>query len=496
MPTMAYTKKYIFNIVVFGILAAEIVSAKTCPGFPGYCSESFPGQTCIVVCSRGRPNVPLCQEDGTWTDIPRCVEHDPGVDEQVPGLCPGIPGYCSEAYLGQACNFDCSFGPDIRSTCGPDGTWEPYPTCQGDLRETQDGCNGCPGSNGRFRNRTAEAILGIEPVNPARPQDHQDRKVRPSFAGNVAFGPTQVTTPRPAPRTTPRPAPPRTTARPSFVPNLVTAGLRTTASPRQQQQPRIPQQQQPRRFDPRIPAQNQIPQTKASFPQQQPRIPQQQQPRIPQQQQSIFNQQQPRPAQNPRVSQLPQQQFAQNPRFPQQQNVQNPRLPQQAAQAPRQGSGGFSQRQLSIIRSGISRLNGFGGFGSQQTQQQQPRVPQQQQPRVPQQQQPLIPQQQQPRIAPQQQQPRTPPQQQQPRVAPQPQQQPRQPPPAQGAQPKTTQLTALQKAILKNAGVTKIPDQIEKVEKVDPSQPRFVNNLFAEENTSPRPVSVSPINDD
>ena len=46
---------------VFGILAAEIVSAKTCPGFPGYCSESFPGQTCIVVCSRGRPNVPLCQ---------------------------------------------------------------------------------------------------------------------------------------------------------------------------------------------------------------------------------------------------------------------------------------------------------------------------------------------------------------------------------------------------------------------------------------------------
>merc|ERR1712004_861674 len=108
-------------------------------------------------------------------------------------------------------------------------------------------------------------------------------------------------------------------------------------------------------------------------------------------------------------------------------------------------------------------------------QQQQPRIPQQQQPRIPQQQQqqPRIPQQQQPRIAPQQ--------QQQPRVAPQPQQQPRQPPPSQGAQPKTTQLTALQRAILKNAGVTKIPDQIEKVEKVDPSQPRFVNNIFAEE---------------
>ena len=436
-------------------------------------------------------------------------------------MCPGIPGYCSEAFLGQACNFDCSYGPNIRSTCGPDGTWEPYPTCQGDLRETQDGCNGCPGANGRARNRTAEAILGIEPVNQARPQDFGDRRVRPSFAGNVAFGPTQVTTPRPAPRTTPRPAPPRTTARPAFVPNLAAAGLRTTVTPRQQQ---------PRRFDPRRPAQNQIPQTKARIPQQQPRIPQQQQPRIPQQQQSIFNQQQPRfpqqqPAQNPRVSQLPQQQFAQNPRIPPQQNVQNPRLPQQTAQAPRQqptrqGSGGFSQQQLSIIRNGISRLNSFGGFGSQQTQQQQPRVPQQQQPRVPQQQQPRIPQQQQPRIPqqqqpripqqqqpriapqqqpriPQQQQPRiAPQQQQQPRVVPQPQQQPRQPPPSQGAQPKTTQLTALQRAILKNAGVTKIPDQIEKVEKIDPSQPRFVNNIFAEENTSPRPVSVSPVDDD
>ena len=36
------------------------------------------------------------QEDGTWTDIPRCVEHEPGVDEQIPGLCPGISGYCSQ----------------------------------------------------------------------------------------------------------------------------------------------------------------------------------------------------------------------------------------------------------------------------------------------------------------------------------------------------------------------------------------------------------------
>ena len=28
---------------------------------PGYCSESFPGQSCNVVCEFGRNNVPLCQ---------------------------------------------------------------------------------------------------------------------------------------------------------------------------------------------------------------------------------------------------------------------------------------------------------------------------------------------------------------------------------------------------------------------------------------------------
>ena len=102
----------------------------------------------------------LIQSDGTWTDIPRCIEHDPGVQEQIPGLCPGISGYCSEAFIGQRCNFDCSFGADIDSVCSQDGTWEPYPTCAGDLRETQDGCDGCPGPFGRARNRTAEAILG------------------------------------------------------------------------------------------------------------------------------------------------------------------------------------------------------------------------------------------------------------------------------------------------------------------------------------------------
>ena len=110
-----------------------------------------------MVCSRGRNNVPQCQEDGTWTDIPRCIEHEPGEEEQVTGVCPGIPGYCSLDWPGALCEFACPVGPDIRSACTPDGTWEPYPTCQGDPRETQDGCNPCPGPNGGPRNRTAEA---------------------------------------------------------------------------------------------------------------------------------------------------------------------------------------------------------------------------------------------------------------------------------------------------------------------------------------------------
>ena len=88
------------------------------------------------------------QADGTWTDIPRCVEHEPGVDEQVPGLCPSIPGYCAQGYLNTRCLFDCRTGPDIDSLCTQDGTWAPYPTCEGDLRETQDGCDGCPGPKG------------------------------------------------------------------------------------------------------------------------------------------------------------------------------------------------------------------------------------------------------------------------------------------------------------------------------------------------------------
>jgi len=129
---------------------------KTCPGFPGYCSESYPGDTCLVVCAFGRNNVPVCQDDGTWTDEPRCIEHEPGKKEQVPGTCPGVPGYCSLDLPGGLCTFECITGPHIRSSCLPDGTWDPYPTCEGDVRETKDGCDPCPGPFGGPRNRTAE----------------------------------------------------------------------------------------------------------------------------------------------------------------------------------------------------------------------------------------------------------------------------------------------------------------------------------------------------
>merc|ERR1712123_218226 len=166
--------------------------AVTCPGFPGYCSESYIGDTCTVVCARGRNNVPLCQEDGTWTDIPRCIEHDPGVEEQIPGLCPGIPGYCSTGFINTRCRFDCVRGPDVDSICTQDGTWAPYPTCSGDLRETKDGCDGCPGSSGGFRNRTAEAIISSNTVSDRRvPKiigDDGGRKNIPSFAGNINIG--------------------------------------------------------------------------------------------------------------------------------------------------------------------------------------------------------------------------------------------------------------------------------------------------------------------
>merc|ERR1712130_602439 len=198
------------------VTSSPCSALTTCPGFPGYCSEAFPGSFCNVVCSRGRNNVPLCQEDGTWTDIPRCIEHDPGVEEQVPGLCPGIPGYCAVGYINTQCKFDCYTGPDIDSICSADGTWAPYPTCEGDFRETQDGCDGCPGPLGEKRNRTAEAILASNTVSDRRvPKivgDSEGRKTVPSFAGNINIGPVET---KPVEREKQRlpPAPKTTTSR-------------------------------------------------------------------------------------------------------------------------------------------------------------------------------------------------------------------------------------------------------------------------------------------
>merc|ERR1712038_1369809 len=220
-------------------------SLQTCPGIPGFCSESFPGQTCNVVCDFGRNNVPLCQDDGTWTDIPRCVEHDPGVEEQIPGVCPSIPGYCAQGFLNTRCKFDCVTGADIDSICTQDGTWAPYPTCEGDLRETRDGCDGCPGPAGRSRNRTAEAILNSNIISDRRvPKvigNDGGRKNIPSFAGNINIGRINTPTkspsqarpaPRltPAPRRTPAPTAPRTTPAPRPAP-----ARRPTPAPRPQQ---------------------------------------------------------------------------------------------------------------------------------------------------------------------------------------------------------------------------------------------------------------------
>merc|ERR1719500_2381568 len=174
-------------------------------------------QFCNVVCSRGRNNVPLCQEDGTWTDIPRCIEHDPGVEEQVPGLCPGIPGYCAVGFINTQCTFDCYTGPDIDSICTADGTWAPYPTCEGDLRETQDGCDGCPGPLGEKRNRTAEAIVASNTVSDRRvPKivgDTEGRKIVSSFAGNINIGPVETKpVERESQRLPPTPTPTPTTS--------------------------------------------------------------------------------------------------------------------------------------------------------------------------------------------------------------------------------------------------------------------------------------------
>merc|ERR1712106_760934 len=119
-------------------------------------------------------------------------EHDPGVEEQIPGLCPGIPGYCTTGFINTRCRFDCVRGADVDSICTQDGTWAPYLTCSGDLRETKDGCDGCPGSSGGFRNRTAEAIISSNTVSDRRVpkiiRNDGGRKNIPSFAGNINIG--------------------------------------------------------------------------------------------------------------------------------------------------------------------------------------------------------------------------------------------------------------------------------------------------------------------
>ena len=42
-------------------LVNNVETILTTASSPGYCSESFPGQSCNVVCDFGRNNVPLCQ---------------------------------------------------------------------------------------------------------------------------------------------------------------------------------------------------------------------------------------------------------------------------------------------------------------------------------------------------------------------------------------------------------------------------------------------------
>ena len=54
----------------------------TCPGFAGYCSESYPGDTCLVVCAFGRNNVPVCQVSVARHPVPTisvCRRTGPGL---------------------------------------------------------------------------------------------------------------------------------------------------------------------------------------------------------------------------------------------------------------------------------------------------------------------------------------------------------------------------------------------------------------------------------
>lgn len=149
--------------------------------------------------------------------------------------------------MNDRCRFDCPVGKDIDSTCTPDGTWAPYPTCEGDLREVQDGCNPCPGPDGGPRNRTEEAILGTGPQPKQRkPKDQQTqgRVIRPTFAGNQVFGqiPAKPRQQAPPP-TTRRPPPPQTRPTPaSPTPRPAASPSRPQVAPAPQR-PQFTQQQ-------------------------------------------------------------------------------------------------------------------------------------------------------------------------------------------------------------------------------------------------------------
>eukprot|EP00094_Tigriopus_californicus_P000777 TCALIF_00752-PA protein Name:"Protein of unknown function" AED:0.06 eAED:0.06 QI:0/0.66/0.75/0.75/0.66/0.5/4/267/328 len=180
----------------------------TCAGVAGYCSEGYVGDTCIFVCAFGRPNVPVCESNGQWTDQPRCIEHEPGVEYQISGTCLGIPGYCSLDVTGGLCEFDCLTGPDIKSFCTSDGTWEPYPICDGDIRETRDGCDPCPGPFGGARNRTLESRN--QPNQPAGRPNRQNNNNGPiqGFQPVSKSSPTVIQPSRQTPFTPQQPSQP------------------------------------------------------------------------------------------------------------------------------------------------------------------------------------------------------------------------------------------------------------------------------------------------
>jgi len=351
------------------VLASMAISLTTglttCPGFPGFCSESFPGQSCNVVCDFGRNNVPLCQDDGTWTDIPRCIEHDPGVEEQIPGTCPSIPGYCAQGFLNTRCKFDCVTGADIDSICTQDGTWAPYPTCDGDLRETKDGCDGCPGPSGGSRNRTAEAIVSRNTVSDRRvPKiigSNGGRKNIPSFAGNINIGrlnpaekpatQNRFNQPRPAPRTTPAPA----NEQSQLTPNQQRLRDQILRQKQQKAQAIANIVNADNRPAPRAtPAPTQPPTTRRNIPTRPP----QQQFANNQNFQTNFNQRTQQPQQQ--FAQQPQRQFAQQPqRQPQQQFAQQPQRQQpqqQFAQQPQrqQPQQQFAQQPQQSFNQGLN----------------------------------------------------------------------------------------------------------------------------------------------